>query len=329
MSCRQERGRTGQDWVQVCAGSRHLQASHPYAGHMVLTQKPPARGCWATRAPPAARRLHRVATTLWPRGLSFRGASAALVWRQEVVFAGSTSSGRFLSLAVLWPDQLASPHAPSCKWSYSLSENFYCVFWVLTGRVSGELLLVSRQEQKAGGSRLCLTRWKGVPAPGGLGLRVWRDARGGAGPSRAAGWVSRAANVQRQVPEKCLSTKHGGTWAVGSTREHGGLTEQGRTGPGWAWGCLARVVWGSHGARPTGSFSALATLTAVPQGTSLTQGRRRGHGGARNLPLPHTCWALVPGAPPSQPASLLVYELILTTAVTVLGSVGPGSTVVT
>lgn len=46
-------------------------------------------------------------------------------------------------------------------------------------------------------------------------------------------------------------------------------------------------------------------------------------------PLPHTCQALVPGAPPSQPASLLVYELVLTAAVTMLGSVGPASTVVT
>lgn len=118
----------------------------------------------------------------------------------------------------------------------------------------GELLLVSRQEQKAGGSRLCLTRWKGVPAPGGLGLRARRDARGGAGRSRAAGWVSRVADVQRQAPEKCLSPKHGGTWAEGSTREHGGLTEQGRTGPGWAWGCLACVVWGLMGLGPQEAF---------------------------------------------------------------------------
>nr|XP_030737381.1 uncharacterized protein LOC115866212 [Globicephala melas] len=37
--------------------------------------------------------------------------------------AGSTSSGPFLSPAVLWPDQLARPRAPSRKWYCSLSGN--------------------------------------------------------------------------------------------------------------------------------------------------------------------------------------------------------------
>lgn len=95
--------RTGQDRVQVCAGSRHLQASRPYAGHTVLTQNPPVRGCWATGAPPAARRLHHVATTLWPRGSSFRGASAALVWHQKVVLRAVLPLGRsFLLLFCGW-----------------------------------------------------------------------------------------------------------------------------------------------------------------------------------------------------------------------------------
>lgn len=85
---------------------------------------------------------------------------------------------------------------------------------------------------------------------------------------------------------------------------------------------------GSHGARPTGSFSALATLTAVPR-DQPDPGPQEGAWRSREPPLPHTCQALVPGAPPSQPASLLVYELVLTAAVTVLGSVGPASTVVT
>ena len=82
---------------------------------------------------------------------------------------------------------------------------------------------------------------------GWLGRGVRRDAGGRAGPSRAA-------DVQQQAPEKRLSTQHGGTWAEGSTRDHGGLTEQGRTGPGWAWGCLAHVVWGLTGLGPQEAF---------------------------------------------------------------------------
>lgn len=101
--------RTGQDRVQVCAGSRHLQASRPYAGHTVLTQKPPARGCWATGAPPAARRPHHVATTLWPRGSSFRGASAALVWHQEVVLRAVLPLGRFFLLLFCGRTSLPAP----------------------------------------------------------------------------------------------------------------------------------------------------------------------------------------------------------------------------
>lgn len=61
-SCRQERGRTGQDWVQVCAGSRHLQASHLYAGHMVLH-----RNLWPGAAgPPGHPQRHTGRTTSPP-----------------------------------------------------------------------------------------------------------------------------------------------------------------------------------------------------------------------------------------------------------------------
>ncbi|XP_060019769.1 proteasome assembly chaperone 4 isoform X1 [Lagenorhynchus albirostris] len=121
-SCRQERKDrpgpgAGLCWEQAPPGVPSVRRPH---GSHTETSGPGLLGHRGTPsgAQAAPRRHHPVAQGLvLPRRLS----------RPRVApgsgIAGSTSSGPFLSPAVLWPDRLARPRAPSRKWYCSLSDN--------------------------------------------------------------------------------------------------------------------------------------------------------------------------------------------------------------
>lgn len=176
--------KAGSGLAQLCAASRHSRGPvHSRAAWV------PPRSLWVGAAgqggPPSK------AGVLRPPGLGLRlgqGPHGLVAPRPPCLALGSGTWG---STSAARPHSCCSvvkpahqPLPPSRKLLHLENETFkpfYSLFWVLKCGILGELLLVSGKEQKAEGSLVCLTCWKGVPASWGRDGGVQGGTGGSAG----------------------------------------------------------------------------------------------------------------------------------------------------